>query len=62
MNLDLLVVAAAKDLESNNGGPTVSQNWGTLKVKGESGHAQRIRKCRNITLKRESEPNFMPTI
>ena len=57
MNLDLLVVAAA------NGGTTVSQNWGTtLKVKGESGHAQRIRKCRNITLKKESEPNFMPTI
>ena len=62
MNLDLLVVAATKDLESNNGGTTVSQNWGTLKVKRESGHAQRIRKCRNITLKKESELNFMPTI
>jgi hypothetical protein len=60
MNLDLLVVAATKDLESNNGGTSASQNWSSLKVKGESGHAQRIRKCRNITLKREVESNTMP--
>jgi hypothetical protein len=60
MNLDLLVVAATKDLESNNGGTSASQNWSSLKVKGESGHAQRIRKCRNITLKREFESNTMP--
>ena len=45
MNLDLLVVAAAKELDSNYLPPPIS-SFG--RVKGESRHTLRIRKCRNI--------------